>query len=195
MNHTYLNPCVYKPTSSEMNSLRGIYTHTLTNGSSQQWTGASLISITPKVLIWSAADERSLSRLASAYSQYFACLALQPGEVSTYMENLAFTLSHRRSSLPWRSFAVVNSVEQLRGLTLKLSKPIRAISSAKLGFVFTGQGAQWHAMGRELMSFPIFGNSIRSAEACFESFGAGWSLIGMLSPIYDSPLITSRRTW
>lgn len=106
-----------------------------------------------------------------------------------YMENLAFTLNTRRGLLPWRSFAVASSLEQLHDIQCKLSKPVRAVTNPKLGFVFTGQGAQWYAMGRELLSFPVFRNSIQEAEMYFHGFGCQWSLTGLVfASCYDAGL-------
>ena len=50
---------------------------------------------------------------------------------------------------------------------------------ARLGFVFNGQGAQWHAMGRELIAtYPMFTESLRKADIILKEFGAPWSLEG-----------------
>jgi acyl transferase domain-containing protein/NADPH:quinone reductase-like Zn-dependent oxidoreductase len=44
--------------------------------------------------------------------------------------------------------------------------------------VFTGQGAQWYAMGRELITtYPVFGASIKEADAILKDLGADWSLM------------------
>ena len=133
----------------------------------------------PKVLVWSTTDEGGSERLRKIYGQHFARLSLPPKEDKKYMEDLAYTLSVRRSLLPWRSFAVASSLEQLHDMQARLSKPVRAVTNPKLGFVFTGQGAQWAAMGRELMSFPVFRNSIEEAEKHFHSFGCQCLLTGM----------------
>ncbi|KAK7754515.1 Type I Iterative PKS [Diatrype stigma] len=38
------------------------------------------------------------------------------------------------------------------------------------------QGAQWWAMGRELMQYPVFAESIAACDKAVQSFGSSWSL-------------------
>ena len=58
-------------------------------------------------------------------------------------------------------------------------KPRRSSKRPRLGFVFTGQGAQWHAMGRELIDqYPVFKATLIEVERQLKSFGASWSLLG-----------------
>lgn len=57
-------------------------------------------------------------------------------------------------------------------------KPVRSNKPPNIGFVFTGQGAQWWAMGRELIwAYPIFRDTLVEAERCLIEFGATYSLI------------------
>ena len=53
------------------------------------------------------------------------------------------------------------------------------IKAARLGFVFSGQGSQWQAMGQELMhDFPVFATIIEQSDACLQRLGATWCLKG-----------------
>jgi acyl transferase domain-containing protein len=45
--------------------------------------------------------------------------------------------------------------------------------------VFTGQGAQHYCMGRELLVYPVFQNSLANATAYITSLGSSWSLMGL----------------
>lgn len=48
--------------------------------------------------------------------------------------------------------------------------------------MYTGQGAQWHAMGRELMqAYPVFSKTMEDADRCLRDLGAEFSLIEELS--------------
>jgi acyl transferase domain-containing protein len=57
--------------------------------------------------------------------------------------------------------------------------PDRETEPLRIGFVFTGQGAQWNAMGRELYEqYPVFASTLNACDKCLESFGASFSVIG-----------------
>jgi len=101
-----------------------------------------------------------------------------------FMHDLAYTLGERRSRLAWKAVVTANSAQQLidrlDDAALKFTK-----STAKpgLAFVFTGQGAQWHAMGWELMkAYPVFLNTLIKAGKYLKGIGASWDLIGIALP-------------
>ena len=47
----------------------------------------------------------------------------------------------------------------------------------RLGFVFNGQGAQWHAMGREVRTYARFKESLEAADVYISSLGSTWSVV------------------
>ncbi|OAA60318.1 Beta-ketoacyl synthase [Niveomyces insectorum RCEF 264] len=96
------------------------------------------------------------------------------------MPNLAYTLGERRSFLPYRVAIPASDGERLieSFATAMKAKPIRAARPPTVGFVYTGQGAQWHAMGRELFeSYPVFKKSLERFDACLRGLGAKFSVI------------------
>lgn len=135
----------------------------------------------PKLFIWTASDEAGVGRLAAEYHKYLSSSTLH-----TYQDrkdklgNLAYTLSEKRSRLPWKSYVVSESIAELRtSLERGLPKPVRSSSATPvLGFIFTGQGAQWYAMGRELLAYPTYRKSLEDATQYLRSLGCRWSLIG-----------------
>ena len=131
----------------------------------------------PKLLVWSASDEEGISRLASVYHQYFLNLSHVLSD-ENFLRNLSFTLSERRSKLPWKSFGIFKSIDDLKTIKATLSKPVRSGPIIRLVYIFTGQGAQWPGMGQELLRFPIFRDSLEAANSCFKDLGCRWSLIG-----------------
>lgn len=145
-------------------------------------------ALRPRLLLWSSADKDGLVRLANAYSAHMAQLSssLCIEEAGIYLESLAYTLAARRSSLAWKSFAVATSISSLQNLDVKLSKPVRSHVLPKLGYTFTGQGAQSAEMAKELFNFPIFQASILMSEMYLDHLGCEWSLTGM-SSIFDLP--------
>jgi hypothetical protein len=97
-----------------------------------------------------------------------------------FMEDLSYTLAECRTHHTWRRAITAGSAEELLKIlqtdSVKFSKSKRAV---RLGFLFTGQGAQWFAMGRELMDqYPIFLESLCKAESYLTEMGAQWSLKG-----------------
>jgi acyl transferase domain-containing protein len=132
----------------------------------------------PKVFIWSSSEEIGLRRLAATYQEH---LLKAHNYRNGYLDSLAYTLSNKRSNLPWKSFFVAKSVSDLQdGLISKLSRPVRSsLQILNLGFIFTGQGAQWYAMGRELVAYPTFRKSLYAAQDYMHMLGSEWSLTGM----------------
>ncbi|KAF2118614.1 hypothetical protein BDV96DRAFT_679156, partial [Lophiotrema nucula] len=100
-------------------------------------------------------------------------------ESADLLGQLAFTLNTRRTHLPVRSALMARSrTDLLAAIEDALRKqPERTRTSHHLTFIFTGQGAQWWAMGRELMyTQPVFAASIQASEEILTGLGAPWSL-------------------
>ncbi|KAH9905003.1 polyketide synthase [Xylariomycetidae sp. FL2044] len=93
--------------------------------------------------------------------------------------DLAFTLSERRSRLPYVATVRASNVTDLSNKLGQSSLKTTHVPDRqpRLGFVFNGQGAQWHAMGRELISaYPVFSSAIHRADKILKGYGASWSL-------------------
>lgn len=130
----------------------------------------------PKVLVWSASDENGLQRLASVYEAHLSKITtVHEG----YLDDLAYTLSEKRSRLIWKSYAIASSLEKAKfSLKQGLPGPSRSLKEPQLCFIFTGQGAQWFGMGRELLRYPIFQESLENAGIYFQTLGCRWYLMG-----------------
>ena len=105
---------------------------------------------------------------------------------TTMPRNLAYTLCQRRTHLPWRVAIVAGMCGGVAGaLNSHDVTPTRASSERpRLAFIFTGQGAQWHAVGRELLrTHPVFGNTIARADASLHAnvIGADFSILEELT--------------
>jgi acyl transferase domain-containing protein len=83
--------------------------------------------------------------------------------------------------LPWKSFIIAESFDQLQEkVDTGLREKVRSHRKPGLGFVFTGQGAHWHGMGRELLQYSIFKQSLDDANEYMQRLGCSWSLIGKI---------------
>ncbi|KAJ2998897.1 hypothetical protein NUW58_g172 [Xylaria curta] len=163
---------------------------------------------TPQLCIWSAADESAVHRMVQAYDQYyFTHIAGRRHKLA----QLAYTLAARRSTMAWRTFAVVGSNDDTvsAGTTnespasvlrpLRTAKPLRVnIEKTDIAFIFTGQGAQYAGMGLALLRYDIFAQSLRKSDKIFGSLGCDWSLFDAIydqekisTPEYSQPLCTA----
>ena len=132
-----------------------------------------------RLLVWSASDEVSLKNLLAAYQQHLSTLC-SPGDERHYFKDLCHTLSCRRSLLSWKMFVVCNSIHEVRdALSVKNLRLLRSRSAPIVSFVFTGQGAQWSGMGKELLCYHVFRTSLEEATKFFKGLGCTWSLTGM----------------
>lgn len=138
----------------------------------------------PLLLVFSAADEGGIHRISDAYASHFTDLQSRPECFpENYIQNLAFTLFKKRNNLPWKSFAIISSgIKILKELDMRLSKPLRTSKEhvPRISYVFTGQGAQWPTMGRDLFAFPSCRRELNHIDSFLKSeFGYKWSLVGM----------------
>ncbi|ROV97002.1 hypothetical protein VSDG_04049 [Cytospora chrysosperma] len=131
-----------------------------------------------RLFVLSASDESS----AKAMMENLTIFLEQHPEIfqKHLMRNLAYTLCCRRSHLSWRVGVVASSASKLaETLSSSETKPVRASQHPlKIAFIYTGQGAQWYAMGRELISsYPVFSQTIQAADLCLKDLGADFSLL------------------
>jgi acyl transferase domain-containing protein len=121
--------------------------------------------------VFSAAHRDSLFNVASNCEKY---LKAHPFSIT----DLAYTLGHRRNHLQLRSYCISDGVSPF-----EVSPVIKAKSGLKTVFVFTGQGAQWAEMGKELINdFPSFRADIRAMDKILASLehSPTWKIEGMI---------------
>lgn len=163
----------------------------------------------PKLLVFSANDEYSLRSYIKTLSAHLA-----DPSVNVRASDLAHTLSEHRSRHHQRAFAVVGAQpagEKLSSSTLIAPESAvfgrRAASTPRVGFIFTGQGAQWPQMGRDLLAlFPsTAGLAVDLMDAALqalpEEVRPRWTLRAELSeprdrehirrPVFAQPLATA----
>ncbi|KAI1180245.1 putative polyketide synthase [Nemania sp. FL0916] len=108
------------------------------------------LATTPQLLLYSAATPKSLDQLKYQYQDW---VRSNPGQIS----ELASTLAHYRDHLPMRSYATITD-----GVIETAPNTAEVPRKKQIVMVFTGQGAQWPQMGRELFqSNEVFRSTIR----------------------------------
>lgn len=96
------------------------------------------------------------------------------------MPDLAYTLSDRRSRHFHRAYVIAQSAS-LDESAFVFGK--RNIDCPRLGFVFTGQGAQWSQMGKGLVeTFPLAKMTLKHLDDVLKALPSPppWSLLGKL---------------
>lgn len=94
------------------------------------------------------------------------------------LPDLAYTLGEKRSAFFHRAFLSTNTTD-LDENAFVLGK--QQSEKPRIGFVFTGQGAQWPQMGKELLElFPWTRNILEELDAVLQQLPSppAWSLIG-----------------
>ncbi|KAJ4376392.1 hypothetical protein N0V83_001675 [Neocucurbitaria cava] len=129
-----------------------------------------------RIFLLSANDERTLVQMGQTLADHLQAQSVFNEE--ELLDNLAYTLSERRSRFSYSSIIVAKEKAQLE---VQIGKPV-PISSARstpprIGFIFTGQGAQWWGMGRELLQYPVFKNCLQRCDSIIKKLGSDWSLM------------------
>lgn len=97
----------------------------------------------PTVMVFSANDEASLKSSYERFKRH-----LSDPRVSVKAADLAFTLSEHRSRHFYRGYILADNLG-LSEEPLVIGKKSNQVP--KVGFIFTGQGAQWSQMGKGII--------------------------------------------
>lgn len=144
-----------------------------------------------RLFVFSSKDQGGLQRLAKLYASALSKKKLHEAE-HRYMEDLAYTLSLRRSHFDFRGFCVAPSLKDLTSqLARGLNKTKRSLRQrSNLLFVFTGQGAQWPGMGVQLLRNPEFEESVLRSQGHLERLGCVWNAVEELRKTDDDSQIS-----
>ncbi|KAH8651356.1 reducing type I polyketide synthase [Xylariales sp. PMI_506] len=141
-----------------------------------------LSGLESRVFVLSAKDDITVKKMAERLKTHVASSKVEETEL---MDRLAHTLSERRSQ--FASKISFSSPASREGILSALSDPeklipTRTTKAPKIGMVFTGQGAQWYAMGRELIGvYPVFTDALTEADQALREMECPWSLIDELT--------------
>lgn len=130
-------------------------------------------STTTELLLFSANHAESLKAVSQGYREYAE-------QHPDRHRDLAYTLAERREHLKIRSFSLVGA--RGRDAPFEASPQVKPKGTAnKVAFVFTGQGAQWAGMGRQLiLDYASFRHDIRAMDAALQTLQERpeWSIEG-----------------
>lgn len=131
-----------------------------------------------RVFILSAKDEKAVQTMTTNLKDYL--LAANPDDEGEFLDSLAYTLGQRRSRFAWVATLAAESIDKLvKAIDSGKIRATKTGSSPRLGFVYTGQGAQWWAMGRELIDvYPVFKATLMDCDTLLKKLGAKWNMIG-----------------
>ena len=138
-----------------------------------------------RLFTFSSHDQAGFKRNAAALVEHLTRLGPAASRPE-YLANLAHTLSGARSRLSWRATCVADSAPELRDyLTARPGEGASrdassSTSSKRIGFVFTGQGAQWARMGIEMLDRPVFGASVAKSAQFLRDMGCTWDPVAEL---------------
>ncbi|KAI9689893.1 MAG: Type I Iterative PKS [Bathelium mastoideum] len=144
-----------------------------------------------QLLVISAKSRASLIQTVSGLAGW----ATNRAQDDPGLQDLSYTLCCRRSFLRWRCSIVATSYEnlvsQLNTSSLRMAK---ASPQVQIIFVFTGQGAQWAGMGRELaFTESPFRESLLKADKILKGLGSSWSLLRDIIPTNTTVQIDDSR--
>ncbi|KAL3449932.1 hypothetical protein BJX65DRAFT_305943 [Aspergillus insuetus] len=127
-----------------------------------------------RVVVLSASCEKALSQKVNDLKKYAA--GSHPA-----LEDIAYTLCERREHLKFRCFALsssANSMDFSPGISVETSSPPRII------LLFTGQGAQWAGVARDLFAASAkFKHDIKAMDETLRSVDEtlSWSIESILT--------------
>ncbi|GKT87228.1 polyketide synthase [Colletotrichum tofieldiae] len=126
--------------------------------------------VTSKLFVLSSNDQEGVKRNVERLATY---LDGKTSSKPSLLTDLAYTLFSKRTTLPWKSFAIASDVTSLRQSLEKIPAVVRSSNSSVPGvaFVFTGQGAQYFKMGKGLSVYKAFRDSMLRSEFILKALG------------------------
>ena len=133
-----------------------------------------------RLFVLSAASGKSCKDVASRLAKHLESQA-DSADPDALLNRLAFTLS-KRSVMENRVGVIASDLKDLVARLTTLSnedipRPDNQ-TAPRIGFVFSGQGAQYPQMAKSLLgTWPTFTASMKRAAACVKANGGTWDLM------------------
>lgn len=134
-----------------------------------------------RVFFISAASEKSCQQMCSRLAEYLVLKRRVAPNTSTLLAQLAYSLGQRSIHAHRLTLVASDLIDLVGQLNMASHSPIprqQEKSEPRVGFVFSGQGAQYAQMGRELLQhYPTFARSIERARQQVILLGGQWDLV------------------
>ncbi|KAK1561623.1 LOW QUALITY PROTEIN: beta-ketoacyl synthase domain-containing protein [Colletotrichum navitas] len=146
-----------------------------------------------RLFVLSSQDRNGMVRVAQSLAGYLGKhAAAAAGSSAAHEASLAYTLGSKRSRLPWKTFCVASGSTDLRSGLLAVTgdEAIRSSATGRIGFVFTGQGAQWPKMGLRLLEFDVFRRTLEKCQEYLNELGCSWDAAEELGKPTETSLVT-----
>lgn len=150
-----------------------------------QWVSGGVPQ--PRLFVFSAQNRAALERMRRRYSDHLeSYLSISDSKFqvkeSAYLDQLAYTLSERRSQFDWKAHVLASSINELQHhLSNSMFQPTQSSRKPRVAFLFPDQVAQWAGQGLDLLSYPVFKASVLDAEHYLkETLECEWSVMDEL---------------
>ncbi|KAF3012563.1 t1pks [Neopestalotiopsis sp. 37M] len=121
----------------------------------------------PSLFLYSAHSPKSLEMMTQNLQNFLETS-------SDSFANIAYTLGRKRRHLPYRSFMVATKSRPSNAAPSFMPDPD---STHSLVMIFTGQGAQWPQMGKDLIrDNTVFAATIKTIDNELQRLGAEWTI-------------------
>ncbi|EEU47356.1 uncharacterized protein NECHADRAFT_91827 [Fusarium vanettenii 77-13-4] len=149
----------------------------------------------PYIFCFSSHEESGLRRVMESHLSY---LSSQEGNNPNFLRNYAYTLGSRRSNLEWKHTIISQSQKELVEKLQNVNEPdfIRPSKNKnlKICFLFCGQGAQFAQMGKNLLPFKAFKDSLVAASSYMKNnLGSPFDLFEEILKNEDESSISDPR--
>ncbi|MDA7705248.1 acyltransferase domain-containing protein, partial [Rickettsiales bacterium] len=153
-------------------------------------------SLHPYIFALSASTPKALTELTAKYIDFIA-------NSTDSIEDICYSSLTRRSLLKKKIFIITNSKEHLINILKKylneesdenlIINNIEKQQNPKTALIFSGQGAQWYGMGRQLLqSSYIYRQILEEIDQIFVKL-SGYSLIDeLLKPKSESKILQTK---